>query len=96
MQIEQRLGVKVEKIGIGFEIYDLGGKRVQGRRVPAPKFECNGGYQVAREVSLEAKIPPNSNGYTVLITTFEPRNESKFNFMVWHKKTGGRIDLMEA
>lgn len=85
--VEQPLGGSSnEKLGIGFQMYDLKGQKVKDRRMPEAVLENHRGYMVARSVSLDSTIKPSINPYTLLITTFENNQEAKFNFTLWYNK----------
>ena len=61
LQVETNTGEEQAEIGIGFQIYDLKGKKVSGRRIPEPIMENSRGYLVAASVSLDSKIIFQSN-----------------------------------
>jgi hypothetical protein len=48
-----------------------GTKITSNKNLMQPKYECNGGYQVAREVSLDAVVDAKPYPYTILLSTFE-------------------------
>jgi hypothetical protein len=95
--VEQPMGsLSDENIGIGFQIYDLKGQKVKDRRIPEAVAENHRGYMVARSVSLDTTIKPNSaNPYTLLITTFDNNQEAKFTFTLWYNKSQGSVTLNE-
>ncbi len=90
------MGKEAPEVGLGFQIYDNKGKKIASRRMPKAVIENNRGYMVARSVTLDGSIKPNStNPYTLLITTFENNQEAKFTFTLWYKKNQGTITLTE-
>lgn len=44
------------KLGIGFEVYELKGKKVQNRRLPAAKFTNDGGYKITNSVTFDGSL----------------------------------------
>lgn len=74
------------KLGIGFEIYDLKGKKVTSRKLPTPKYANDGGYKITSAVTFDGEIKSTgAKGLTVLISTFNPNCEAKFRFTVHYK-----------
>ena len=81
-------------MGIGFEIYDLKGKKVQDRRLPSPAYTNDGGYKIANSVAFDGAMKATGrDGLTVLITTFKPELEAKFRFTVHYKSAQGTVKL---
>lgn len=79
------------KSGIGFEIFDLEGKKVTDRRVPKPLYSCP--YRVANAVTFEGEFKSTSKPLTLLISTFKPDIEAKFRFTVHYKHEMGSVKL---
>ena len=75
MAVESVIGEEQKEMTIGFE----------------PILENSLGYINAPSISLEAKITPQATPYTLIMTTFEPREESTFIFTLWYKKSQGTI-----
>ena len=75
MQLEEKVGEKKADLGIGFELYDNKGLKIDKKKgIPKPLLENNGGYMVSKEVSLDTIIKPNTPAnvpYTLLVSTFE-------------------------
>lgn len=62
---------------IGFQIYDLGGKKAVDRRNGEPEHEHRGGtYRAVRDITMEAKMKPKSYPYTLIPQCFRPEDES--------------------
>lgn len=95
LQVENNAGEEQEEIGIGFQIYDLKGKKVMNRRTPEAIMENSRGYLVASSVYLDSKIKPNPTPYTLNMTTFDQGVQAKFSFTLWYKKSQGTIALNE-
>ena len=53
IQLNVRRKPGQEPNGIGFELYDLGGKKVEGRNVPKPVVENYGGYRITESVIFD-------------------------------------------
>ena len=82
------------KTGIGFEMYELKGKKVQNRRLPPPKFTNDGGYKITNSVTFDGAIKDTgSEPLTVLISTFKPNVQAKFRFTVHFKHQQGTVTL---
>ena len=58
-------------------------------------MENTRGYMHAASVNLDAKISPSATPYTLIMTTFEQNEQSKFSFTLWYKKSQGTITLTE-
>lgn len=81
-------------MSIGFEIYDLSGKKVESRRIPQPLYPNDGGYRVTTTVTLDVALKSSGDQpFTVLITTFEPDVEAKFRFTIHYKHDQGKVKL---
>jgi len=74
------------KMGIGFEMFGIKGKKVENRRIPSPSYANDGGYKVSNAVTFDGVIKHTGNEpLTVIMTTFEPDLEAKFRFTVHYK-----------
>ena len=82
-------------MGIGFQIYDMKGKKIINRRIPDAVLENHRGYMVARSVSLDSKIAPAQLPYTLLMTSFDANQDAKFKFTLWYNKNQGTVTLSE-
>ena len=92
----QGVSSQADKFGIGFEIYDLNGKKVENRRMPKPVYTNDGGYKVAIAVTFDGEMKSTgSNPLTVLMTTFKPDIEAKFRFTVHYKHEQGTVRLQK-
>ena len=75
-------------------MYNLKGKKVQNRRLPAAKFTNDGGYKIANTVTFDGAIKDTGNEpLTVLISTFKPNVQAKFRFTVHYKHSQGTVTL---
>ena len=85
-----------EKFSFGFEIYDLKGKKVTGRRVPDPLYQTDGGYCYGTNATFDGAIAATRGApLTVLLTTFRPDIEAKFRFTVHYKHATGTVKLQK-
>ena len=82
----QGLSSQSSKIGIGFEIYDLQGKKVTDRRVPKPIYTNDGGYKISTAVTFDGALSgTGSQPLTVIMSTFKPDIEANFRFTLHYK-----------
>jgi len=86
---------KKKKFGIGFEIYKMQGKAVVDRRIPAPKYENDGGYCVTNSVQFDGEMAPTTpdSPYTLLMTTFDAAIEAGFRLTIWYKHSQGKVTV---
>jgi len=67
------VGSRDRNFSFGFEIYDLKGKKVTSRSVPAPIHTNDGGYSYGTNATFDGAIAATRGGpLTVLISTFKP------------------------
>ncbi|CDW72149.1 dek1-calpain-like protein [Stylonychia lemnae] len=96
LQMESKFGAQVDRYGIGFEVYDYQGKKITTNRgLPKPILENSGGYQVARDVSLDTKINGKNVPYTLIMTTYDKNQNAKFTFTLWFKHGQGKVTISE-
>jgi hypothetical protein len=72
--VDESVRIAEAKVGIGFSIYDLKGKKATDNRVPDPIIDNTGGFLYGNSVNYDGKIKPNSNAavpYTFIMSTFE-------------------------
>ena len=82
------------KMGIGFEMYGLKGKKVQSRKLPPVKYTNDGGYKISNTVTFDGSIKDTGGEpLTVLISTFKPNMQAKFRFTVHYKHAQGTVTL---
>eukprot|EP00347_Sterkiella_histriomuscorum_P011682 403371513 len=96
LQVETRIGAQTDRIGVGFEVYDMKGKKITSNRgLPKPVLENHGGYQVARDVSLDSKLNCCKTPYTLLLSTYDKNQNAKFTFTMWFKNGQGKVSITE-
>ena len=93
MQLSVRKKPGVKKFGIGFELYQLKGNKVEGRRNPTPVETNNGGYKVTESVFFDGSLESTSDPLTLFISTFEENIEAEFRFTVHYKHEQGTVTL---
>ena len=81
-------------MGIGFEVYDLKGKKVVGKNLPQAKFTNDGGYKITNTVTYDGSVKDTgSEPLTILMSTFKPNFSAKFRFTVHYKHRQGTVTL---
>ena len=94
MQLSVQRKAGAEQFGIGFELYQMKGRKVVDKHNPPPVETNNGGYKISDSVFFDGHLDSTSSGpLTLLLTTFEPEIEARFRFTLHYKDAEGRVKL---
>jgi hypothetical protein len=69
------------KVTCGMEVYANGGQRSTQRRLGKEVFSST--YTNLTELMLEGTLQPSDKPYTLLVTTFEPNVERRFDVKIF-------------
>ena len=69
------------KVTCGMEVYANGGQRSTQRRLGKEVFSST--YTNLTELMLEGTLQPSDKAYTLLVTTFEPNVERRFDVKIF-------------